>query len=738
MKKFILFINIFIFSYFIAITKGDICPPEYISISALGKCKKIIDILEGKDLALKTENLFYLSNHNEGIVKKSGYRLEIFKLNDTKLQSHNARKSKLYISDTCITKMENNIPLDKNRGIAIIVHDSNNLNNNNITDNYFIILYNNSNSEIAYINSKNYHFSFCNEETILLDDEIDIHHLKYSNGINNMIDINKVMYGRKNGIDLFDPESGFFKDICFKFKSEKGSDVPLESRLEDYYQNISFCNERENSHYLSYNYSANTSIITYRCTYGYYKDEEDKASSLDKINNELKSVVSVSNLNLFKCYKNFLNLRDIVRNYGGMICIVVLIYQIICFLIFCFYGIKSIKNKLDDLFLLGKKIIHRLEKKTGLHFGLEREIEIMQDNENNGQGPKKLFNLWGQIKRLKKKGLLKQRRRQRMEGLKLKDSDNKSSDKMNSDKSGSKESEGVKIEINDIDDDVIKKHLNSKNKNDQPLRQRTEGENMDSNTKIFPFQKGKKIKTNSKDNEVKSENSQIYDYESDELNELPYDKAIKYDKRGFCIYYGNILMSSHIILSVFFRYNDYNLFTIKLGLLLMTFPISLAFNILFFTNKKIKLTYIKSKNDINSFWNNISNSILSSILASILLIMLKVLSLTHNSVRALRKLRDINYAEKKSKCILRMINIRIVIYYILSFVFLFVFGFYVLCFCSVFENTQFEVIKSTLISWFISLIYPFIICFLTSLVRKAAFDFENKYIYAAKLIMQLF
>ena len=40
----------------------------------------------------------------------------------------------------------------------------------------------------------------------------------------------------------------------------------------------------------------------------------------------------------------------------------------------------------------------------------------------------------------------------------------------------------------------------------------------------------------------KSANSQIYEYEGDELNELPFDKAIKYDKRNFCQFYGNIFL----------------------------------------------------------------------------------------------------------------------------------------------------------------------------------------------------
>ena len=709
--------HIILILLFIVISKEDICPTNQICISALGKCENMSKILEGDDLKLKTENLFYLSTNNEGRIEKDGYKLEIYKLNDTKLQSHNIRKSKLYIPKSCLEKMEKDtvINLDKNKGIIIMVHDSNNPNDNNITNNYFVILYSDENSKIKYINSKNYDFSFCHEDPILLEDKININYLTYSKDDNNKINLNKILYGRKHNIDLFDPNSAFLQDICFKFTSEKGTDVPLESRVEDYYQNINFCNERENSHYISYNYSANTGTFTFRCAFGFYKSESDKSTYLDLIDTELKSFVSVSNIKVIKCYKNILNLRDIIKNYGGMICIFVLFFQIICCLIFSFCGIKSIEDKLGELFSLGKKIIKRRSK-------LIMPENIQANNQNLGKEDEK-----------------QSQNEEKIGGLKIKAPEQRK--KINAiefEKNSEKESEEIKIKINVFEDDIIKNELNPKKNDDNHIRKKTEGEIID-NLKIISFpNKVKENEPNIQNNlDIFSENSQLYDYASDELNELPFEKAIKYDKRNICIYYGNILLISHIILSVFFRYNDYNLFTVKLGLLLMTFPINLTFNIFFFTSKNIKLSYIKSMDDISTFWSNIPNTIYSSILASVFLILLKFIALTHNSVRTLRKMNNMDKAEEKSKCILKCIKLRIVIYYLLSFIFLIVFGFYVLCFCSVFENTQIELVKSTLTSWLISILFPFIICFLTSIIRVLALKMENKYLYAVNKIMQL-
>ena len=134
MQKFYNLIDIILILYLLSLTKEDICGEGEISISGLGKCKNITDILQNRDLNLKYKNLLYLASNNEVKIEKNGYKLEIYKLNDPKLQSHSMRKSKLYIPNTCLNEMEKpeHFGLDRNKGIVIIVYDSNNLNDNNI------------------------------------------------------------------------------------------------------------------------------------------------------------------------------------------------------------------------------------------------------------------------------------------------------------------------------------------------------------------------------------------------------------------------------------------------------------------------------------------------------------------------------------------------------------------------------------------------------------------------------
>ena len=470
MKSLFLMFFIILVLNFIIITNEDICGEGQISVSGLGKCHRIIDLLGDENLNLKTENFYYLASNDEGKIQKNGYKLEIYKLNDPKLQSHNMRKSKLYIPNTCLKKMETkeDLRLDKSKGIVIMVYDSNNLNDNNITDNYFIIRHNSENARVKYINSKTYDLSFCHEDPILFDDEIKVEYLKYANDENRDIDIDKILYGRRYGIDLFDRYSDFLKDICFKFKSEKGTDVPLDSRFEDYFQNISFCDDRESSHYISYNYSETKNAFTFRCAFGYYTSEENKASYLDIIDSQIKSLVSVSNIKVINCYRQFLNIRDIIRNYGGMICISVLIIQIVCFLIFCLYGIKPLEDKLDDMFIAGKVILRRLGVRVSI-FGINEE---KGDNPNVIKPPTRKFNLWGQIKKLRQMRLLREKEEEEKKKKKKKKGNNPpkkdkkrraslSKMKKETENNNSNENQENEIIINDIVEDANKNNINN-------------------------------------------------------------------------------------------------------------------------------------------------------------------------------------------------------------------------------------------------------------------------------------
>lgn len=95
---------------------------------------------------------------------------------------------------------------------------------------------------------------------------------------------------------------------------------------------------------------------------------------------------------------------------------------------------------------------------------------------------------------------------------------------------------------------------------------------------------------------------------------------------------------SHIVINTFCISDDFNLCTIKIGLLLLLFPINLTVNAFFFTSKEMKYLYINEISNLSIDWKNLARSLSSSIISSVLLILLKLLCITHSTIRKLKKM----------------------------------------------------------------------------------------------------
>ena len=81
---------------------------------------------------------------------------------------------------------------------------------------------------------------------------------------------------------------------------------------------------------------------------------------------------------------------------------------------------------------------------------------------------------------------------------------------------------------------------------------------------------------------------------------------------------------------------------------------------------------------------------------------------------------------------------RLIAYYILHFLFL-LFWFYVACFCVVYKNTQIYLIEDTLISFSLSLIYPFGFYLLPGIFRIPALKDKKgskKFLYTCSQLLQ--
>ena len=144
----------------------------------------------------------------------------------------------------------------------------------------------------------------------------------------------------------------------------------------------------------------------------------------------------------------------------------------------------------------------------------------------------------------------------------------------------------------------------------------------------------------------------------------------------------------------------------------------------FFTDETMHQIY-ESSGTIN-YLNQIVSILYSSLIPSIINVILKQLSLSENSILKLKQQTDLKKAMKMAKQIQRCMKIKFTIFFILCFIFLFFFWYFISCFCGIYKNTQKILILDTLISFGISMVYPFVLNLLPGILRIPALRAEKR------------
>ena len=140
------------------------------------------------------------------------------------------------------------------------------------------------------------------------------------------------------------------------------------------------------------------------------------------------------------------------------------------------------------------------------------------------------------------------------------------------------------------------------------------------------------------------------------------------------------------------------------------------------------------------FISQLPEIIYSSIISMILSTLLKILALSHDDILQLKKIKSKYKIKNKGKILVKKLRIKFILYCIISFIFLLFFWYYLSMFCAIYRNTQFHLLKDTLISYVLSLIYPFGFYLLPGLFRIPALSNNNKnreILYNISKIIQL-
>ena len=238
------------------------------------------------------------------------------------------------------------------------------------------------------------------------------------------------------------------------------------------------------------------------------------------------------------------------------------------------------------------------------------------------------------------------------------------------------------------------------------------------NNKNDKCSKGSIINKNNKEQEIIKKSKEVMEYNDEEKKNLKYELALKYDKRTFIQYYISLLKTKHLLMFSFFNNEDYNSKIIKIDLFFTSFIIYYAVNALFFNDNTMHKIY-EDEGSFN-FIYQFPQIAYSSLISAVLNILLKLLAIPQGTILDYKKNKNKNDLDKRTKELNDKLNIKFILYFVISFMFLLFFWYYLSMFCAIYRNTQYHLIKDTLISFGLSLIYPFGIYLLPGIFRIPA------------------
>ena len=208
-----------------------------------------------------------------------------------------------------------------------------------------------------------------------------------------------------------------------------------------------------------------------------------------------------------------------------------------------------------------------------------------------------------------------------------------------------------------------------------------------------------------------------------ELNHLNYDNAIEYDKRSFCRIYWSIIKRDELLLFAFVSSKDYNITYIKFARLIFTIATLMTMNAFLFADKSIHYLFINGVR--YNFKQQVLQIALSIIITHVFEVLLCFLTLTD---RVYYEIKALSKFDKNSQDIfksLRIMKIKLIIYFVFSSLLMIFYWYFISAFCSVYHNTQVIYIIDCVLSLLFFMVDPLIIYAFVTLLRYIYISLKN-------------
>ena len=561
--------------------------------------------------------------------------------------------------------------------------------------------------------------SYCNNISIIIYHEIKN---------NSLLDTNLLKYYTEKGVDVLNLEDDFFNDLCYPY-SENDTDLILNDRILDIYQNFSICDT--GCEYK--NIDIESMVISCQCNV-----KEDINTDTEELTFAvaIQNTFKDSNFGVIRCYNFLLDFNILKSNIGFWCFTIFFVAQIPLFLHYFINGITDMKK-----FITNEMKIHH-------YIGLSKNNPTLKKN-NKKKNKIKYNNL------LSKNGTYSP--------------DNKI---ITTDKSGSR----IQMFKNNV---KIKKKYGNRN-NQQMIVLNFNNNNCKTNKNIYKNKLGRsknssiinssqklkykqKKSVNQKNVNIDQKNYKDYciiikmdannsqkrkeQYESKYiLDNYEYNEAVKYETRSFwrifliCLFYKESFLNSFLFKSPLL------LKSLRISLLIFHISCDFSLNALFYFNNKIsdRYNYDGETLLLYSFINNMVITICSTLVSFVLQVLFRYLIDSKREIRNVFKKEENNMKNNKKyvlnnkdkyrinqeiKNIFKKLKIKILVFILLEFLMMVFFYYFVSAFCYVYNGTQYSWLYDSFTSLLFSILIKVLICFFLSSLYVTSIKYHIEILY---------
>ena len=487
------------------------------------------------------------------------------------------------------------------------------------------------------------------------------------------------------GVDIFDLDSPFYNDVCFMYDSPNGKDATPNDRLNKYYPNISICETGCTPSKV--NLTSFEAIC--KCEFNDIMSSSGVGEKLIEDSfGEIFEMIDNSNIVIFKCISDVFVAKHFFKNVGTYIALGIMVGQIACVVAYYLVGYSPIMRYLYYLMEYQCTVI---DLKIG-----KKEKDKIKDNILN---PK----------------LQKPKAPPKKDGLKTPAADKLILD---DDKKDPK-----KLDLNENDPNI-----NSNNKLNKKKDEKETGKKGGKNEKKSGSGYGDKLKD---EFDVDME-----EYLKTDVEDMEFEDALKYDKRGFCEYFLEKFKEEQIIMDTFFNSEALKPMTIKIIILLLNIILYFVINGLFYSEAYVSDLFNSEEEEkfFSFFPRSISRFLYTTIVGVIIGIIVDFVSVDEKKVKRLflrekKNTLQIRYEMGEiTKDIKRNYLILIIICFVIDLICLY----YVNCFNNVYPNLTGEWIKSSICIIIIMQILTVLEGLLIAIIRLIAFKCKSERIYKIK------